>query len=146
MGRWNRARPPESWPRALSASRTYVVSTEDRRVVAYYSLASGAVTHQVAAPRVMRIAMPDPVPVAVLGKLAVDRAYQNKGLGSGLLRDAVMRAVLAADIIGIASYTPVYKILPRREPAALPDAGLNLHLTSKSGGPQGNSRPRTSRG
>ena len=82
-------------------SRTYVVCAADRRVVAYYSLATGAVTHQVAGSRVIGIGMPQPVPVVVLGKLAVDQAYQGKGLGTGLLRDAVLRTLQAAEIIGI---------------------------------------------
>jgi GNAT superfamily N-acetyltransferase len=45
--------------------------------------------------------MPEPIPVIVLGRLAVDVAYQGFGLGSGLLRDAVLRTTQAADIAGI---------------------------------------------
>ncbi len=45
--------------------------------------------------------MPDPIPVMILGRLAVDRAYQGKGLGVGLLRDAVLRTQQAAEIGGI---------------------------------------------
>ena len=45
--------------------------------------------------------MPDPVPVVVLGRLAVDRAFKSQGLGSALLRDAVLRTLQAADIIGV---------------------------------------------
>ena len=45
--------------------------------------------------------MPDPVPVMVLGRLAVDRAYQGRGLGEGLLRDALLRTLQAAQIGGI---------------------------------------------
>jgi predicted N-acetyltransferase YhbS len=45
--------------------------------------------------------MPDPVPVMVLGRLAVDKDFQGRGIGSGLLRDAVLRTVQAAEIAGI---------------------------------------------
>jgi len=45
--------------------------------------------------------MPDPVPVMVLGRLAVDRAHQDRGLGAGLLRDAILRVVQAAELGGI---------------------------------------------
>lgn len=84
---------------ASGASRTYVVCA-GRRVVGYYALATGAVAQRAAIGRVRRN-MPDPVPVMVLGRLAVDRAYQGRGLGAGLLRDAVLRTQQAASIGGI---------------------------------------------
>ena len=45
--------------------------------------------------------MSDPVPVMVIGRLAIDSAYQGQGLGRALLRDAVLRALRAADIVGV---------------------------------------------
>ena len=45
--------------------------------------------------------MPDPVPVMVLGRLAIDRQYQGQGLGRILLRDALLRTLRAAEIAGI---------------------------------------------
>ena len=45
--------------------------------------------------------MPDSIPVAVLGRLAVDRAQQGRGLGRALFRDCALRAAHAADTIGI---------------------------------------------
>lgn len=81
------------------ASRTYVVC-EDRRVVAYYALASGAITNENATGRFRRN-MPDPIPVAVLARLAVDRTWQGRGLGRSLFRDAAARVSQAADAIGI---------------------------------------------
>jgi len=84
---------------ASGASRTYVVC-EDERVIGYYALASGAVAIETASGRFRRN-MPDPVPVAVIGRLAIDQAFQKRGLGRGLVRDAAKRVIQAADIIGI---------------------------------------------
>ena len=81
------------------ASRTYVVCAGGR-VVGYYALATGGVAQAAATGRVRRN-MPDPVPVMVLGRLAVDRVYHGRGLGSGLLRDAILRTLQAAAVGGI---------------------------------------------
>lgn len=81
------------------ASRTYVV-TDGRRVVAYYCLSSGALD-LADAPGAVRRNMPDPIPMAILGRLAVDRRWQGKGLGVALLQDAVFRSAQAASIMGI---------------------------------------------
>jgi GNAT superfamily N-acetyltransferase len=81
------------------ASRTFVV-VAGKRVVGYYALASGAVALAAATGRVRRN-MPEPIPVMVLGRLAVDRAYQGSGLGSALLKDALLRTLAAAEFAGI---------------------------------------------
>ena len=81
------------------ASRTYVVCA-GKRVVGYYALATGAVAHAGATAKVKRN-MPDPVPVMVLGRLAVDKHFQGKRLGAAMLRDAVLRTMQAAEIVGI---------------------------------------------
>lgn len=81
------------------ASRTYVVA-EQQKVVGYYSLASGALALNVA-PGPGRRNMPDPIPMVLLGRLAIDQAWQGKGLGAALLQDAVLRTRAAADILGI---------------------------------------------
>lgn len=81
------------------ASRTYVVCIE-QRVIAYYCLAAGSVEN-VSAPGRVRRNMPDPIPVVVIGRLAVDHAWQKKGLGTALVRDAVLRTLQAAEIMGI---------------------------------------------
>ena len=84
---------------ASGASRTYVVC-ENERVVAYYALSSGALEIESATGRIRRN-MPDPVPVAVLGRLAIMQSHQGRGLGRALMRDASKRVLQAADIIGI---------------------------------------------
>lgn len=84
---------------SAGASRTYVVTDGDR-VVAYYALASGALATSAATGKVRRN-MPDPIPMAILGRLAIDQAYQGKGLGRALFRDAALRVLSAAETIGI---------------------------------------------
>ena len=81
------------------ASRTYVVC-DGTRVLAYYALASGAVASAGATGRFRRN-MPDPIPVVVLGRLAIDRSLQGNGLGRALFRDAGLRVLQAASIIGV---------------------------------------------
>ncbi len=81
------------------ASRTYVVC-ESAAVVGYYALAVGAVIAN-QAPGKVRRNMPDPIPVMVLARLAIDQTWQGRGLGAGLLRDAILRTLQAADIGGI---------------------------------------------
>jgi GNAT superfamily N-acetyltransferase len=84
---------------AGGASRTYVIC-DGRRVVGYYSLAVGGVSHASSSGRLRRN-MPDLIPVMILARLAIDRVYQGRGLGTGLLRDAVLRTLQAAEIAGI---------------------------------------------
>ena len=81
------------------ASRTYVVCAGEK-VVGYYALAVGALAH-VDAPGRVRRNMPDPVPVMIIGRLAVHKDYQGRKIGPGLLRDAVLRTLQAAGIAGI---------------------------------------------
>jgi predicted N-acetyltransferase YhbS len=90
-----RARPNQ----ASGASRTYVLC-EGKRVVGYYALASGAIA-LASVPGKFRRNMPDPIPVAVLARLAVDLSHQGRGLGRALFRDAAHRVAHAADTIGI---------------------------------------------
>ncbi|MGN6084957.1 GNAT family N-acetyltransferase [Trinickia sp.] len=78
------------------ASRTFVVTDSDQRVVGYYALAAGAVAHKVATSAVRRN-MPDPVPVMVLARLAVDARAQGITLGAALLQDAVTRVQSVAE-------------------------------------------------
>ena len=69
-------------------------------MIGYYALASGAITID-SAPGRFRRNMPNPIPVAVLARLAVDRAWHRRGIGRALFRDAAHRVVNAADAIGI---------------------------------------------
>lgn len=82
------------------ASRVFVVADERQQVMGYYALAAGAVAHRTATGAVRRN-MPDPVPVLVLGRLAVDRRAQGIKLGAALLQDAVKRACTVASNAGV---------------------------------------------
>nr|WP_240149199.1 GNAT family N-acetyltransferase [Asaia sp. As-1742] len=84
----------------IGASRTYVVATLENRVVGYYALASGALAYAEACGQIKRN-MADPIPMAVLGRLAIDRTVQGNGVGMALLQDAVLRVQQAASIMGI---------------------------------------------
>ncbi len=81
------------------ASRTFVVC-QNNRVVGYYVLATGSVMHK-QAPSKVRRNMPDPVPVMILGRLAVSKDMQSDGLGRGLLRDAILRTLGVSKQAGI---------------------------------------------
>jgi GNAT superfamily N-acetyltransferase len=83
---------------AEGASRTYVV-TDGERIAGYY-LAAGGI-NVAAAPGRSRRNMPNPIPVALLGRMAVDRSYQGKGLGRAMFRDGAKRIIHAADTLGI---------------------------------------------
>jgi GNAT superfamily N-acetyltransferase len=81
------------------ASRTFVVA-ENTKVAGYYALASGGIAVTSSVGRFRRN-MPDPIPLVVLGRLAVDRSWQGGGLGRGLFQDCALRVAQAADTIGI---------------------------------------------
>jgi GNAT superfamily N-acetyltransferase len=84
---------------ASGASRTFVVCF-GKEVVGYYALATGSVVRQEAPGKIKR-KMPEPIPVMVLGRLAVDRNWQGSGLGSSLLRDALFRTFNVSKQAGV---------------------------------------------
>lgn len=84
---------------ANGSSRTYVVC-EGEDVVGYYCLAAGAIG-QIEVPSTMRRNRPDPIPVLVLGRLAIHKDQHQKGLGTALLNDAFRRVIQAAEIAGV---------------------------------------------
>ena len=81
------------------SSRTYVVC-EGNAVIGYYCLAAGAIDHA-EAPSAMKRNRPDPVPVLVLGRLAIHKDHHQKGIGTALLNDAIRRALRASKIAGV---------------------------------------------
>ena len=87
-------------------SRTYVAAPEgEEAVVGYHALSAGSVTYAHLPPELARHLPRHPVPTAHLGRLAVDRRFQNQGLGTFLLLDALKRVKDLADKIGICAVT-----------------------------------------
>lgn len=82
------------------SAQTYVCCRAGE-VVGFYSLAVGSVAPASAAPRVIKGMPQHPVPVMILARLAVDRRHQGRGLGTALLKDALIRTAQAAGIAGI---------------------------------------------
>lgn len=85
---------------ASGTSRTYV-TLRSNRVVGYYAVSAGSVLREESPERVAKGLSRHPVPVAVIARLAVDQSEHGKGAGAALLKDALVRIVSAADIIGV---------------------------------------------
>ncbi|OZN25711.1 GNAT family N-acetyltransferase [Actinobacillus seminis] len=81
------------------ASRTFVICNENV-VVGFYALAAGSVTHRFVSGALRRN-MPEPIPVVVLGRLAIDIKHQGKKLGAALLKDVVLRARAVSEQVGV---------------------------------------------
>lgn len=81
-------------------SRTYV-ATRDARVVGYYTLTFGSISHEEVTSKIKAELPQYPIPVMLLARLAVDKKEAGKGLGKGLLKDAMLRTIQAADIGGL---------------------------------------------
>lgn len=97
LERWLKQRALKN--QLAGASRVFVVCADDA-VVGYYALAAGSVRHAEAPGRIRRN-MPEPIPVAILGRLAVHSAWGGRGIGGGLLKDAVERTLNLAEGMGI---------------------------------------------
>lgn len=86
------------------SARTFVVSSrtgpDAGRVIAYYAIATGSVARE-EVPKKIRQGLPNPTPVLVLARLAVDKRHGNKGIGSALLRDAMLRALEISKSAGV---------------------------------------------
>jgi GNAT superfamily N-acetyltransferase len=82
-------------------SRSFVVMDSDLdQVVGYYCISTGLISHELA-PGNVRRNMPDPIPVILLGRLAVDVGYVNQGIGRGLMKDCYKRAASVAEQVGV---------------------------------------------
>ena len=96
----NRFLKRQAWNSQQAHSAQTYVLVKDLRVLGYYSLAAGSVTHEEATERVKKGLARHPIPVILLARLAVDASVHGKGLGSALLKDALLRTAQAADAIG----------------------------------------------
>ena len=86
---------------ATGTARVYVVSPAgENRVVGYHELAAASVSHEDASPALLKSAGRSPIPVILLARLGVDVTAQGQGLGTALVKDAMLRASQAAEIVG----------------------------------------------
>ena len=98
---------------AMQSAQTYVALEDGGAVVGYYSLAVGQVGHDQALERLAKGLARHPVPVMMLARLATARSWHGKGVGSGMLKDAILRTLQAADIAGIRAI-----VVHAKDPAA----------------------------
>lgn len=89
--------------RQAGASQSYVAVAEDK-VIGYYTLMVGQVEYDGAPERLKKGLARHPVPIMLLARLAIAASWQGKGLGSGLLKDAMLRTLQAAEIAGIRAF------------------------------------------
>lgn len=90
----------QAWASLQSHSAQTYILAKDLRVLGYYTLAAGSVSHDEATERVQKGHARHPIPVILLARLAVDASVSGKGLGAALLKDALLRTAQAADTIG----------------------------------------------
>ena len=81
------------------ASQTFVICNGDK-VIGYYALATGSV-ERMNTPKSLARNMPNPIPVIVLGRLAIDNEFHGKGLGAALLKDAIQRTIYISENVGV---------------------------------------------
>lgn len=86
-----------------NASQTYVALSGDA-VIGFYTLVVGEIAHEEAPERLVKGLARHPVPVMILARLAVSQSWQGKGVGAGLIKDAIARTLQAADIAGIRAF------------------------------------------
>ena len=96
-----------------NASQTYL-GLHGTEVVGFYTLAVGEVAYADAPERLTKGLARHPVPIMLLARLGVGSAWQGRGLGAGLLKDAMLRTVQAADIAGIRAFAVHAKDDPAR--------------------------------
>lgn len=96
----NRFLKRQAWNNQQAHSAQTYVLTKDLVVLGYYSLAAGSVTHEEATERAKKGLARHPIPVILLARLAVDASLHGEGIGSALLKDALLRAAHAAETIG----------------------------------------------
>jgi GNAT superfamily N-acetyltransferase len=82
-------------------SRVFVATRGDHQVVGYYALAMAGAEKAEVPDRITKGGVPAQVPCLLLARLAVDTTEHNRGLGKGLLVDAIRRAVRTSHEVGV---------------------------------------------
>lgn len=102
LNEWLRSRALKN--ETTGASRTFVsIDADADQVAGYYCLSAGSLAQQEAPGRLKRN-MPSPIPIILIGRLAVDSRYAGCGLGASLLQDAVVKGVEASRIVGARAF------------------------------------------
>lgn len=86
------------------AARTYTLTTEENKIVGYYTLVFGAVSTEETTPEISAGLGNYPIPIILLARLAIDKNQKGNGFGKNLLRDALLRAVRASEIAGLRAF------------------------------------------
>ncbi|OCG75890.1 GCN5 family acetyltransferase [Gilliamella sp. Occ4-3] len=81
------------------AYRTFVIC-DNNKVIGFYCLSTGSIQHRQLTLSRFKRNMPDPIPVIILGRLAIDKNYKAKGLGAALLKDAILRSKEVSKQVG----------------------------------------------
>ncbi len=86
---------------ASGSAKTFVAANQENRVVGYFSLTVGQIDTLQVPERIRKGMGRYPIPVVLLGRLAVDSGYQGKGIGAGLLRNTIRRALTISEQAGV---------------------------------------------
>jgi GNAT superfamily N-acetyltransferase len=119
-----------------NASQTYLGLADDR-VIGFYTLVVGEVAYDDAPERMTKGMARHPVPIMLLARLGVDVGRQGRGIGAGLLRDAILRTLQAADIAGIRAFVvhakdeAAARFYRNFDFAASPSGPLHMHVLTK---------------
>lgn len=119
-----------------SGSQTYVALATDR-VIGYHTLVVGEVAPAVVPERIKKGLSSHAVPIMLLARLAVSEDWKGRGIGSALLKDALLRTIQAADIAGIRAFAvhakddDARKFYSRFDFAPSPSDPLHLFLLLK---------------
>jgi len=100
----NRFLKKHAYINQLSGNSTTYVSCQNNMVAGFYSITLSSISHNRAPKKITENQPRYPIPVILLARLAVDLQHQGKGLGKGLLKDAMLRAVMVADIAGCRAF------------------------------------------
>jgi len=100
----NRFLKKHAYINQLSGNSTTYISKHDNKVAGFYTITLASISHKQAVRNVAEGQPRYPVPVILLARLAVNIQFQGKGLGKGLLKDAMLRATMVADIAGCRAF------------------------------------------
>jgi GNAT superfamily N-acetyltransferase len=90
-----------AWQDLERRTASVFVAANESKVVGFYSLSATAISHQSLPSEILKKLPKYPIPAVLLGRLAVDEAYQGKNIGKILLVNAMKRALSASGVVGM---------------------------------------------